>query len=115
MMQPPRMNGLIQVNINDRATLQASYMPYILGGGLFVPSKQAVKMGDEVFVLAGLPEQSQKVPLTGKVIWISQKQNGIKPQGFAIQLSGEKGNYYKMEAEKMLAGSMSLDRPNFTM
>lgn len=114
-MQPPRMNGLIQVNINDRATLQASYMPYIQGGGLFVPSKQVVKMGDEVFVLAGLPEQSQKVPLTGKVIWISQKQNGIKPQGFAIQLSGEKGMYYKMEAEKMLAGSMSLDRPNFTM
>ena len=38
-MQPPRMGGLIQVNINDRATLQASYMPYIKGGGLFVPSK----------------------------------------------------------------------------
>lgn len=111
----PRMGGLIQVNINDRATLQASYMPYILGGGLFVPSKNSVKMGDEVFVLAGLPEQSQKIPLTGKVVWISQKQNGIKPQGFAIQLSGEKGIYYKMEAEKLLAGSMSLDRPSFTM
>lgn len=111
----PRMGGLIQVNINDRATLQASYMPYILGGGLFVPSKNPVKMGDEVFVLAGLPDQSQKVPLTGKVIWISQKQNGIKPQGFAIQLTGEKGIYYKMEAEKLLAGSMSLDRPSFTM
>lgn len=25
----PRMGGLIQVNIADRATLQASYMPYI--------------------------------------------------------------------------------------
>ena len=111
----PRMGGLIQVNINDRATLQASYMPYILGGVLFVPSKNPVKMGDEVFVLAGLPDQSQKVPLTGKVIWISQKQNGIKPQGFAIQLTGEKGIYYKMEAEKLLAGSMSLDRPSFTM
>ena len=114
-MQPPRMNGLIQVNINDRATLQASYMPYIQGGGLFIPSKQAVKMGDEVFVLAGLPEQSQKVPLTGKVIWISQKQNGIKPQGFAIQLAGEKGVYYKNEAEKLLAGSKDLDRPSYTM
>ena len=45
-MQPPRMGGLIQVTINDRATLQASYMPYIKGGGLFVPSKQQVKMGE---------------------------------------------------------------------
>ena len=114
-MQPPRMGGLIQVTINDRATLQASYMPYIKGGGLFIPSKQQVKMGDEVFVLAGLPDQSQKTPLTGKVVWISQKQTGLKPQGFAIQLTGEKGVYYKMEAEKLLAGSMSLDRPSFTM
>lgn len=114
-MMQPRMGGLLQVNITDRATLQASYMPFIQGGGLFIPSKQTVKMGEEVFVLATLPDQSQKIPLTGKVIWISQKQAGTKPQGFAIQLSGEKGMYYKMEAEKMLAGSMSLDRPSFTM
>ena len=90
-------------------------MPYVQGGGLFIPSKQSVKMGEEVFVLATLPDQSQKIPLTGKVVWISQKQAGMKPQGFAIQLSGEKGIYYKMEAEKLLAGSMSLDRPSFTM
>jgi type IV pilus assembly protein PilZ len=31
------------------------------------------------------------------VIWISQKQTGIKPQGFAIQLSGEKGIITKMK------------------
>lgn len=114
-MQPPRMGGIIQVNIPDRSTLQASYMSFVQGGGLFVPSKQPVKMGEEIFVLATLPEQSQKVPLTGKVIWISRKQNGIKPQGFAIQLSGEKGIYYKNEAEKLLAGSLSSDRPGFTM
>ncbi|WP_445115863.1 PilZ domain-containing protein [Acinetobacter sp. WZC-1] len=111
----PRMGGLLQVNIHDRATLQASYMPFVQGGGLFIPSKQPVKMGEEVFVLATLPDQSQKIPLTGKVIWISHKQVGMKPQGFAIQLCGEKGVYYKMEAEKLLAGSMLLDRPGFTM
>ena len=114
-MQPPRMGGLLQANISDRATLQASYMPFVQGGGLFVSSKQKVQMGEEIFVLATLPEQSQKIPLTGKVIWISYKQSGIKPQGFAIQLSGEKGNYYRMEAEKYLAGSMSSDHPSFTM
>ncbi|AMW79126.1 pilus assembly protein [Acinetobacter sp. TGL-Y2] len=114
-MQPPRMGGLLQVNIADRVTLQASYMPFVQGGGLFVPSKQAVKMGEDVFVLATLPNQSQKIPLTGKVIWLSHKQVANKPQGFAIKLSGEKGIYYKMEAEKLLAGSMSADHPSFTM
>ncbi len=71
----PQMGGIIQVNIPDRATLQASYMGYVQGGGLFVPSKQKVKMGQEIFILATLPEQSQKIPLTGKVVWISHKQS----------------------------------------
>ncbi|MEC8568889.1 MAG: pilus assembly protein, partial [Pseudomonadota bacterium] len=56
-----------------------------------------------------------KIPLTGKVIWISQKHTHFKPQGFAIQLVGEKGVYYKNEAEKLLAGSKALDRPSYTM
>ncbi|NNP73584.1 pilus assembly protein [Acinetobacter defluvii] len=111
----PRMGGLIQVIIPDRDTLQASYMPFVQGGGLFVPSTQPVKMGEEIFLLATLPEQSQKIPLTGKVVWISQKQSGKKPQGFGIQLSGEKGMYYKNEAERLLAGVKASERNSFTM
>lgn len=114
-MMQPRMGGIIQANIPDKATLYASYMPFVIGGGLFVPTKQAVKLGEEVFVLATLPEQSQKIPLTGKVIWISQKQNGIKLQGFGMQLSGEKGVYYKSEVEKVLAGLKSEGRSSYTM
>lgn len=114
-MQPQMMGGIIQVNIPDKATLQASYMPFVQGGGLFVPTKQAVKMGQEVFILATLPDQSQKIPLTGKVIWISHKQTHFKPQGFAIQLVGDKGVYYRTEAERILAGAKSLDRPSYTM
>lgn len=112
-MQP--RSGIIQANIIDKDMLYQSYMPYVTGGGLFIPSKQSVKMGEEVFVLATLPEQSQKIPLTGKVIWISHKQNGIKLQGFGIQLTGEKGIFYKSEAEKILAGLKATGRNSYTM
>lgn len=112
-MQP--RGGIIQANIIDKDMLYQSYMPYVTGGGLFIPSKQSVKMGEEVFVLATLPEQSQKIPLTGKVIWISHKQNGIKLQGFGIQLTGEKGIFYKSEAEKILAGLKATGRNSYTM
>lgn len=112
-MQP--RSGIIQANIPDKETLYLSYMPYVTGGGLFIPSKQPVKMGEEVFVLATLPEQAQKIPLTGKVVWISQKQNGVKLQGFGIQLTGEKGVYYKAEAEKLLAGVKASGRNSYTM
>jgi type IV pilus assembly protein PilZ len=114
-MMQPRMGGIIQANIPDVDTLFACYMPYVSGGGLFVPSNQPVKMGEEVFILATLPEQTQKVPLTGKVIWISHKQNGVKPQGFGIQLSGEKGVYFRSETERLLTGLKTEGRRSYTM
>lgn len=107
--------GIIQANIADIETLYASYMPYVVGGGLFIPSKQPMRLGDDVFVLATLPEQTQKIPLTGKVVWIAQKQNGIKLQGFGIQLSGEKGLFFKNEAERLLVGLKHSGRKSYTM
>ncbi|MFT4020709.1 MAG: PilZ domain-containing protein [Acinetobacter sp.] len=109
------MGAIVHANIVDRAMLQACYMPFVDGGGLFIASNQKVSLGQSIFVLATLPEQSQKIPLTGKIIWISHKQSGLKPQGFAIQLSGEKGGYYRNEAEKLLAGSLVSQQQNYTM
>lgn len=114
-MLPPRSGGIIHAHIPDKETLYACYMPFVSGGGLFVPSNQAVRLGEEVFVLATLPDHPQKVPLTGKVIWISHKQNGVSVPGFGMQLSGEKGIYYKSEAEKILAGLKSNGRTRYTM
>jgi type IV pilus assembly protein PilZ len=115
LMIPPRGGAIIQTNMPDQASLQACYMPFVLGGGLFVPSKQEVTLGQELLVIASLPEQSQKYPVTGKVIWISPRQQGSKPQGFAIQLGGEKGLAFKNEAEKMLAGHLTSDKPTYTL
>lgn len=113
-MIPPK-GGIIQANLPDKDSLQASYMPYVLGGGLFVPSQQHVNLGQELLVIASLPNMSQKFPVTGKVIWISPKRHGMKPQGFAIQLSGEKGVAFRNEAERLLAGSFNAEKPTFTM
>ena len=66
-------------------------------------------------MVATLPENPQKVPLKGKVVWVSQRQNGISVPGFGIQLSGDKGVYYKSEAEKILAGIKSDGRTSYTM
>jgi type IV pilus assembly protein PilZ len=108
------MSDVIHMNIPDRETLYQSYMPYVLGGGIFIPSKTMVNMGDEITVFVTLPER-QEILLKGQVIWISQKQNGIKLQGFGIQLSGEEGALYKAEAEKLLAGIKASARSSYTM
>ena len=56
----PRTGGIIQVNISDRKILQSSYMPFVNGGGLFIPSNLAVKMSQEIFVFATFQNNHKK-------------------------------------------------------
>lgn len=114
-MIPPRTGAIIQTNFVDNEALRMSYMPFVIEGGLFVQSMQKVKLGQEILVIANIPKQSQKYPVVGKVMWILPRTNGIKPQGFAIQLSGEKGLAFRIEVERVLAGSLNLDLPTYTM
>ncbi|MFB2537957.1 MULTISPECIES: PilZ domain-containing protein [unclassified Acinetobacter] len=108
--------GVTQINFPDKDSLQASYMQYVNGGGLFLASKQAVQMGQELFVIVGLPGSTQKFPIQGKVCWISAKASMGKPQGFAIQINpNQQGITFKNEAERALAGSLNSERPTFTM
>lgn len=118
-MQPqsaqPRSGGIINFPIRDLISLQASYMSFVAGGGLFVSSNRTVKLGDEVFVVTSLPESSERIPLMGKVIWISQRATGGRPAGFGIQLQGEEGLKFKTGAEKLLTGLINSEKPTFTL
>ena len=83
------MGGIIQVNIQiEQHYKQVIWDMYKVGLVCTIEAKSEDGSGN--FILATLPEQSQKFLLTGKVVWISHKQSGFKPQGFAIQLSGDK-------------------------
>ena len=43
--------GILSLSIKDRQALYKSYMPFVSGGGLFVPSTKRFSLGDEVFLL----------------------------------------------------------------
>lgn len=114
-MQPPRPGGIVNFPIRELASLQACYMPFVLGGGLFIPSNRPTNLGDDVFVVTSLPESSERIPLTGKVIWISNRSSSAHPAGFAIQLLGDEGKKFKDAAEKLLTGLLNSERPTFTI
>lgn len=109
------MVNLTPLNLQDSAMLHACYMPFVQQGGLFIPSQQSVKMGEQIVVTTTLPGQTQTVQLAGKVIWISHKATGLKPKGFAIQLGGERAEFYRLEIEKILGVANLSDRPSFTL
>lgn len=114
MSGAPR-GGILSLAIKDKSVLYATYMPFIRNGGMFIPTQKQYQMGDEVFMLLALLDEPERVPVAGKVIWITPKgAQGNKAAGVGVQFTGE-DSLARDKIEKLLAGSVTSDRPTHTM
>lgn len=108
-------NGILSLTIRDKAVLYAAYMPFVQNGGLFIPTNKSYNLGDEVFMLLNLMDEPEKIPVAGKVVWITPKgAQGNRAAGIGVQFSGEDDTAAK-KIETYLAGSIESDRPTHTM
>ncbi len=108
--------GILSLTIRDKNALYASYMPYIKNGGLFIPTAKTYKMGEEVFMLLTLAESREKLPVAGKVVWMTpQGAQGNKTAGIGVQFSELDKGATKSKIEKQLAGALRSDRSTNTM
>lgn len=114
-MNMPRAGGIINQAFKDKAALYSAFMPFVKGGGLFLPTNRQFKLGEEVFVLLTLMGDPERLPITGKVIWINPPQQGTRAAGIGIQLAGEEGEKARRKIETFLAGALTADRPTNTM
>ena len=46
-------------------------MSFLQYGGLFVPTTRPYRLGDEVFSLLTLMDEPEKLPVAGRVVWIT--------------------------------------------
>jgi type IV pilus assembly protein PilZ len=103
------------LTIKDKGVLYAAYMPFIKGGGLFIPTSKPYNLGDEVFILLNLMEEPEKLPIAGKVVWLTPKgAQSNRATGIGIQFN-EDAEVAKSKIETYLAGSLNSDRPTHTM
>jgi len=108
-------SGILSLTIKDKAVLYSAYMPYLENGGLFVPTNKAYKVGDEVFMLLNLMDEAEKIPIAGKVVWVTPKgAQGNRTAGIGVQFSDQDATA-NAKIENHLAGSLSSDRPTHTM
>jgi len=108
-------SGILTLTIKDKAVLYAAYMPFIQNGGLFIPTGKNYHLGDEVFLLLNLMDEPEKIPVAGKVIWVTPKgAQGNRAAGIGVQFSAE-DETAKNIIEKELAGALSSDRPTHSM
>lgn len=109
--------GILSVVIKDKPALYIAYMPFLKGGGLFVPTAKSYNLGDEVFLLIALMDEKDRLPVTGKVVWITPSNaQGNRTAGIGVQFTeSAEGESARTRIESILAGILSSERPTLTM
>lgn len=115
MKMPGGRSGILSLTIKEKAILYSAYMPFIKNGGLFIPTNKDYKLGDEIFLLLSLMEEPEKIPVAGKVVWITPRgAQGNRSAGIGVQFS-DQDDTARVTIENYLAGSIESDRPTHTM
>jgi type IV pilus assembly protein PilZ len=108
--------GVLSLTIKDKSALYAAYMPFIEGGGIFVPSNKPYKLGDEVFMLLSLMDSKEKIPVAGNVVWVTPAgAQGGRTAGVGIQFSEKDSGTARNKIETILGGALKSDKPTHTL
>jgi len=109
--------GMLSLSIKEKAALYAAYMPFLKHGGLFVPTNRAHQMGDQVYMLLSLMDDPSKIPLSGKVIWITPPgAQGNRQQGIGVQFDdNEAAQAVRGKIESILGNAMKATRQTHTL
>jgi type IV pilus assembly protein PilZ len=109
--------GVLSLNIRERAALYAAYMPFLRGGGIFIPTSRPYALGEDVFMLLSLMDDPNKIAVQGKVVWITPEGvQGNRTQGIGVQFTqDETGHNAKNTIEKILGESLASTRTTHTM
>ncbi|HEB95069.1 MAG TPA: pilus assembly protein PilZ [Sedimenticola thiotaurini] len=113
---PPARQGILSLTIKDKNALYAAYMQFVKNGGLFIPTNKKYQLGDEVFMLLTLMEETERIPVAGKIIWITPSgAEGARAAGIGVQFSDQDEGMARNKIETYLAGALKSDRPTHTM
>ena len=102
--------------IKDKNALYAAFMPFVKNGGLFIPTSKRYRIGDEIFLLLRLMDEPERIPVAGRVVWVTPAgAEGNRAVGVGIQFSEQDKGVARRKIEDYLAGMLTSDRPTHTM
>ncbi len=109
--------AVLSLSIKEKAALYAAYMPYLKNGGIFVPTNRSYNIGDEVYLILTLLEDPTRIPVAGKVVWITPTGGGAsKTPGIGVHFpSDETGITARKRIEDALGAALRSSRPTHTI
>ena len=108
--------NILTLTIRDRNALYAAFMPFVKNGGIFVPTTKEYQLGDEVFLLLSILDERERLPVAGRVIWITPRgAQGSRVQGIGVQFADGDNGVTRTKIETLLVGMPPGDKPTHTM
>ena len=107
--------NVIPLTIKDKTSLHNYYMPFVKGGGLFIPNLTEYELGDEASIVLDLMEESDELVFSGVVVWVAKK--GVKSPhtaGIGVRFN-DPDNVVKDKIETYLTGSLTSTETTATM
>ena len=107
----------MQLAIKEKGALYAAYIPLFTEGGMFIPTTRDYQLGEDIYVLLTLPEDTQRYPIAGRVAWVTPaRAAGNRTQGVGIQFpKDEKSRQLKARIEEILGSHLASERPTQTI
>jgi type IV pilus assembly protein PilZ len=108
--------GVLSLAIKEKAALYAAYMPWVTGGGLFVPTTRPAQLGDDVYVILSLMDDPAKMSIQGKVVWITPTSTAGRQQGIGLQFNkAEASEQARAKIENLLGSGLKSSRATHTL
>ena len=108
--------GILSLSIKEKAAIYAAYMPFVKNGGLFIPTLKKFAIGDDVFMLLSLMNESERLPVAGTVVWVTPVgAENNRQAGIGVRFSPQDKGATSKKIEGYLAGMMQSDKPTHTM
>lgn len=108
--------SVISLAIREKAALYAAYMPFLQGGGIFVPTNRAANLGDDLYLILTLLDDSTKFAVPGKVAWMTPPGSTGRQQGLGIQFArNDAGEQVRAKIEELIGGALRSSRPTHTI
>jgi len=107
--------AVLTLTIKDKSALHRAFMSFLQNGGLFVPATGSYRLGDDVFLLLTLMDEPEKLPVAGRVVWITlEGAPGNRQAGIGTAFSGE-DVAITSKIEDYLAGSLTSEQVTHTL
>lgn len=109
--------SVLSLAIKEKSALYAAYMPFLVNGGIFVPTNKNYKLGDEIYLILTLMDDPNKYPVAGKVAWVTPSgANNNRAQGIGVHFpSDETGTRVRQRIEELLGAALGSSRATHTL